>query len=95
MDVFLPIPPLFYQDNVQDDALFALDTYGKAPTKKDAVVAKAVVGTLADWYRYRGMEARVDAYRERCIGESVIMKARLPAGGHWPGIGAGTSGSLP
>ncbi len=74
MDVILPIPPLFYQDNIQDDVWFALDTYGKAPTKKDAVVAKAVVGALADWYRYRGMEARVDTYKARCIGESVIMK---------------------
>ena len=74
MDVIPPIPPLFYQDNIQDDVWFALDTYGKAPTKKDAVVAKAVVGALADWYRYRGMEARVDTYKARCIGESVIMK---------------------
>ena len=37
-------------------------------------MAKAVVGALVDWYRYRGMEARVDTYKARCIGESVIMK---------------------
>ena len=74
MDVIRPIPPLFYQDNIQDDVWLALDTYGKATTKKDAAVAKAVVGALADWYRYRGMEARVDTYKARCIGESVIMK---------------------
>jgi len=65
---------VFYKDNVQDDVWHALETYGKACTKKDALVAKAVVGALADWYRYRGMEARVDAYKARCIGESVIMK---------------------
>ena len=74
MDIIKTIPPLFYQDNIQDDVWIALDTYGNAPTKKDAVVAKAMVGALADWYRYRGMEARVDTYKARCIGESVIMK---------------------
>ena len=65
---------VFYEDNVDDDVRAALDAYLKAPSKKDAVVAKAVVGALVDWYRYRGMEARVDTYKARCIGESVIMK---------------------
>ena len=65
---------VFFQDILQDDVLSALEVYRKAPCKKDAVVAKAVVGALVDWYRYRGMEARVDTYKERCIGESVIMK---------------------
>ena len=66
--------PVFFKDNVPDDVLSALEAYRKAPCKKDAVVAKAVVGALVDWYRYRGMEARVDTYKARCIGESVIMK---------------------
>lgn len=74
MDIIQTFSPLFYQDNIQADVWFALDTYGKAPTKKDAVVVKAMVGALADWYRYRGMEGRVDTYKARCIGESVIMK---------------------
>ena len=74
MDTTPLINTVFYRDNVQDDVRAALDAYGKAPTKKEAVVAKAVVGALVDWYRYRGMEARVDAYKARCIGESVIMK---------------------
>ena len=65
---------LFYRDNVQDDVRGALDAYGKATTKKDAFVAKAVVCALVDWYRYGSMEARVDTYKARCIGESVIMK---------------------
>lgn len=68
------INTVFYRDNVQDDVRAALDTYRKAPFKKDAVVAKAVVGALVDWYRYQGMEARVDTYKARCIGESVVMK---------------------
>jgi hypothetical protein len=66
--------PVFYGDNVQDDVILALEGHRKAPSKKDAVVAKAVVGALVDWYRYRGMEARVDTYKARCIGEPVIMK---------------------
>ena len=66
--------PVFYRDSVQDDVFLALEGYHKAPSKKDAVVAKAVVGALVDSYRYRGMEARVDTYKARCIGESVIMK---------------------
>ena len=74
MDTTPLINTVFYRDNVQDDVRAALDTYLKAPTKKDAVVAKAVVCALVDWYRYRGMEARVDTYKARCIGESVIMK---------------------
>jgi len=65
---------VFYGDNVRDDVFLALEGYRKAPSKKDAVVAKAVVGALVDWYRYRGMEARVDTYKARRIGESVIMK---------------------
>ena len=65
---------VFFQDSLVDDVLSALEAYRKAPSKKDAVVAKAVVGALVDWYRYRGMEARVDTYKARCIGESVIMK---------------------
>jgi hypothetical protein len=65
---------VFFRDSVQDDVFLALDGYRKASSKKDAVVAKAVVGALVDWYRYRGMEARVDTYKARCIGESVIMK---------------------
>lgn len=65
---------VFFNDNVLDDVLSALEGYRKAHSKKDAVVAKAVVGALVDWYRYRGMEARVDTYKARCIGESVIMK---------------------
>ncbi len=74
MDATPLINTVFYRDNVQDDVRAALDAYLKAPSKKDAVVAKAVVGALVDWYRYRGMEARVDTYKARCIGESVIMK---------------------
>lgn len=74
MDTTLLTNTVFYRDNVQDDVRTALDAYLKAPTKKDVVVAKAVVGALVDWYRYRSMEARVDAYKARCIGESVIMK---------------------
>ena len=74
MDATPLINTVFYRDNVQDDVRAALDTYLDAPTKKDAVVAKAVVGALVDWYRYRGMETRVDTYKARCIGESVIMK---------------------
>ena len=74
MDATPLINTVFYRDNVQDDVRTALDTYLKAPSKKDAVVAKAVVGALVDWYRYRGMETRVDTYKARCIGESVIMK---------------------
>ena len=65
---------VFYKDNVQDDVFLALEGYRNAPSKKDSVVAKAVVGALVDWYRYRGMEARADTYKARCIGESVIMK---------------------
>ena len=65
---------VFFQDSLVDDVLSALEAYRKAPSRKDAVVAKAVVGALVDWYRYRGMEARVDTYKARCIGESVIMK---------------------
>lgn len=74
MDTTPSINTVFYRDNVQDDVRAALDTYLNTRTKKDAVVAKAVVCALVDWYRYRGMEARVDAYKARCIGESVIMK---------------------
>ena len=74
MDAIPTLSPVFYVDSVQDDVFLALEGYRKAPTKKEAVVAKAVVGALVDWYRYRGMEARVDAYKARCIGESVIMK---------------------
>lgn len=68
------IKSVFYRDNLQDDVRIALDAYLKAPTKKESVVAKAVVGALVDWYRYRSMEARVDAYKAQGIGESVIMK---------------------
>jgi hypothetical protein len=74
MDVIPTLSPVFYVDSVQDDVFLALEGYRRAPSKKDAVVAKAVVGALVDWYRYRGMEARVDTYKARCIGESVIMK---------------------
>lgn len=74
MGTTLFINTVFYRDNVQDDVRAALDTYLKAPTKKDAAVAKAVVGALVDWYRYRSMETRVDTYAARGIGESVIMK---------------------
>jgi len=74
MDVISTLSPVFYVDSVQDDVFLALEGYRKAPSKKDAVVAKAGVGALVDWYRYRGMEARVDTYKARCIGESVIMK---------------------
>lgn len=74
MDAIPTLSPVFYVDSVRDDVFLALEGYRKAPTKKEAVVAKAVVGALVDWYRYRGMEARVDAYKARCIGESVIMK---------------------
>jgi hypothetical protein len=74
MDTTLLINTVFYRDNVQDDVRAALDAYLKAPTKKDAVVAKAVVCALVHWYRYRGLEARLDTYKARCIGESVIMK---------------------
>lgn len=69
-----PFQNVFYRDYVQDYVQAALNTYLKARAKKEAVVAKAVVCALVDWYRYRGMEARVDAYKARCIGESVIMK---------------------
>lgn len=65
---------VFYGDNVRDDVILALEGYRKAPSKKEAAVAKAVIGALVDWYRYQGMEARGDAYKARCIGESVIMK---------------------
>jgi hypothetical protein len=74
MDVISTLSQVFYVDSIQDDVFLALEGYRKAPSKKDAVVAKAVVGALVDWYRYRGMEARVDTYKARCIGESVIMK---------------------
>jgi hypothetical protein len=74
MDVVPAHSPVFYVDSVQDDVFLALEEYRRAPSKKDAAVAKAVVGALVDWYRYRGMEARVDTYKARCIGESVIMK---------------------
>jgi hypothetical protein len=74
MDVVPTLSPVFYVDSVQDDVFLALEGYRKAPSKKDAFMAKAVVGALVDWYRYRGMEARVDTYKARCIGESVIMK---------------------
>jgi hypothetical protein len=66
--------PVFYGDNVGDDLSLALEGYSKAPTKKEAAVVKAVISAMVDWYRYRGMEARVDTYKARCIGESVIMK---------------------
>jgi hypothetical protein len=39
---------VFYVDSVQDDVFLALEGYRKAPSKKDAVVAKAVVGALVD-----------------------------------------------
>ena len=74
MDVSPIISPVFYADSVQDDVFLALEAYRKAPSKKDAFVAKAVVCALVDWYRYGSMEARVDTYKARCIGESVIMK---------------------
>lgn len=74
MDTTPLINTVFYRDNVQDDVRAALDTYLKAPTKKDAVVAKAVVCALVHWYRYRGLETRLHTYKARCIGESVIMK---------------------
>jgi len=74
MDAIPTLSPVFYVDSVQDDVFLALEGYRKAPTKKDAFVAKAVVCALVDWYRYGSMEARVDAYKARCIGESVIMK---------------------
>lgn len=69
-----PFKTVFYRDYVQDYVQAALNTYLKARAKKEAVVAKAVVCALVDWYRYRGMEAQMDAYKARCIGESVIMK---------------------
>lgn len=74
MDTTPLINTVFYRDNVQDDVRAALDTYLNAPTKKDAVVAKAVVCALVHWYRYRGLETRLHTYKARCIGESVIMK---------------------
>jgi hypothetical protein len=74
MDAIPTLSPVFYVDSVQDDVFLALEGYRKAPTKKDAFVAKAVVCALVDWYRYGSMEARVDTYKARCIGESVIMK---------------------
>jgi hypothetical protein len=74
MDALPSNSSVFYRDSVQDDVFLALEGYRKAPSKKDAVVAKAVVGALVDWYRYRGMEARVDTYKARGIGQSVIMK---------------------
>jgi hypothetical protein len=37
---------VFYEDNVDDDVFLALEGYRKAPSKKDSVVAKAVVGAL-------------------------------------------------
>lgn len=77
MDTSLSSNPIFYVDSVQDDVVLALEVYRKAGSKKEALVAKAVVGALVDWYRYRGMETRVDTYKARCIGESVIM--RVPA----------------
>ena len=74
MDVIPSLSPVFYEDSVQDEVFLALEGYRKASSKKDAFVAKAVVRALVDWYRYLGMEARGDAYKARCIGESVIMK---------------------
>ena len=74
MNVITSLSPVFYDDNVQDEVFLALERYRNASSKKDAVVAKAVVGALVDWYRYRGMEARGDTYKARCIGEPVIMK---------------------
>ena len=74
MDTADLLKPVFFKDNVPDDVLSALEAYRKAPCKKDAVVAKAVACALVDWYRYRGMEARGNTYKARCIGESVIMK---------------------
>ena len=74
MDAIHTLSPVFYVDSVQDDVILALEGYRKATTKKDAFVAKAVVCALVDWYRYGSMEARVDTYKARCIGESVIMK---------------------
>lgn len=74
MNAIPTLSPVFYVDSVQDDVFLALERYRKAPTKKDAVVAKAVVCALVHWYRYRGLETRLDTYKARCIGESVIMK---------------------
>jgi hypothetical protein len=74
MDVISSLSPVFYVDSVQEDVFLALEGYRKAPSKKDAVVAKAMVGALVDWYRYGRMEARVNSYKARRIGESVIMK---------------------
>ena len=77
MDAIPTLSPVFFVDSVQDDVFLALEGYRKAATKKDAVVAKAVVCALVHWYRYRGLETRLDTYKARCIGESVIMK--IPA----------------
>lgn len=74
MDAIPTLSPVFYVDSVQDDVILALEVYRKAPNKKAAFLAKAVVCALVDWYRYGSMEARVDTYKARCIGESVIMK---------------------
>ena len=71
MDAIPTLSTVFYVDS---DVILALEGYRKAPTKKDAFVAKAVVCALVDWYRYGSMEARVDTYKARCNGESVIMK---------------------
>jgi len=67
-------PLSFYRDNIEDDVLAALVAYRTANDKKTAYLAKAVVQALTVWYRYSNLEARVDAYKARCIGESVIMK---------------------
>jgi hypothetical protein len=67
-------PPIFFQDTIQDEVLEALEVYRKAGCKKAAYLAKAMLLTLADWYRYQRLETRGATYKARCIGESVIMK---------------------